>query len=218
MKNVLITGATGMIGGIVLREYLNSPNIEKVTSISRRPTGVSHPKLVEVIHKNFSDFTGLEEHFTGQDIAQFCIGVYTGQVPDAQFRTITVDYTVAFATLLKQLSPGATLCFLSGSGADRTEKSSMSFAKYKGIAENFLIKTGFSQLYIFRPAYIYPVEKREEPNFTYRLSRMLYPLLKTIYSKGVITSETLGRAMYTAGLSGAKQMTLENQDIKAVGT
>ena len=216
MKKAIITGATGMVGGIVLRECLDSNEITQVTSISRKPSGMNHPKLVEVLHQDFLDYTGLEAHFRSQNIAYFCIGVYTGQVPDQKFKTITVDFTMAFTDLLKQHSPHARFCFLSGSGADPKEKSRMSFAKYKGMAENYLIRKAFPALYIFRPAYIYPVEKRREPNFTYRLTRRLYPLLKTIYPQGVITSEELGQAMFNTGIYGAEKTVLENQDIKAI--
>ena len=129
-------------------------------------------------------------------------------------RKITVDFALAFADMLKKHSSSATLCFLSGNGADQTEKSRISFAKYKGMAENYLIKKDFEELYIFRPAYIYPVEERVEPNFSYRFFRKLYPLMKKIYPNGVITSEQLGQAMFKAGISGAKEMVLENPAIK----
>ncbi len=216
MKKVIITGATGMVGGIILRECLDSSDIETVISLSRKPTGISHPKLQEVIHADFLDYTGLESHFKEVDIAHFCIGVYTGQVPDAKFKEITVDVTAAFAEMLFSNSPQATFCFLSGAGADPQEKSRMSFARYKGMAENHLIKRGFGRLFIFRPAYIYPVQKRKEPNITYRISRWLYPVLKSVMSTSVIPSETLGKAMFQAGITGAATTVLENEAIKNI--
>jgi uncharacterized protein YbjT (DUF2867 family) len=216
MKNVIITGATGMVGGIVLRECLKSLEIGKVTSIVRHSSGVNHPKLEEVIHSDFMNYKDSEYHFENIDIAYFCIGVYSGSVPDNKFKQITVDFTTIFADVLKQKSPNATFCLLSGQGADQTEKSRMSFAKYKGMAENYLIKQDFGNLYIFRPAYIYPVEPRQEPNFMYRVSRKLYPLLKNIFPSTVITSEQLGKAIFKAGIKGAEKMVLENQDIKKI--
>ncbi len=86
MKNVIITGATGMVGGIVLKKCLEDASISKVTSLVRRSSGISDPKLVEVIHQDFSSFKGLEEYFKNQDIAHFCIGAYTGAVPDDIFK------------------------------------------------------------------------------------------------------------------------------------
>lgn len=216
MKKVILTGATGMVGGIVLRECLASSEIATVISFSRKPTGISHPKLQEVIHGDFLNYAGLESHFAHVDIAQFCIGVYTGQVPDPEFKRITVDMTQAFADMVKVHSPQAVFCFLSGAGADPKEKSRMAFARYKGIAENYLIAQRFKGLFIFRPAYIYPVEKRAEPNITYRISRWLYPAMKSVFPKSVITSEVLASRMVKAGLSGAEKTILENQDIKQI--
>lgn len=205
-----------MVGGIVLRECLNHPEVGQVTAIVRRPTRVKHEKLREVIHSDFSNYSSIEHHFENQDIAQFCIGVYTGKVPRDEFRIITVDYTKAFGKMYQKYNPRGIFCFLSGAGADQTEKSRMMFAQDKGIAENFLIRQNYHELYIFRPAYIYPVTPRKEPNFTYSLSRKLYPLLKTIYPNGVITSEHLAKAMFQVGLKGASKTVFENVDIKAI--
>ncbi len=216
MKKAIITGATGMVGGIVQRELLAAPEIEKVTSIVRRSSGVSHPKLEEIIHSNFLDYSEMMAHFSDQDIAIFCIGAYAGQVPDDKFKMITFDFVKSFADALKTGSPNSTFCLLSGAGADQKEKSRMSFAKYKGMAENYLIDQDFDQLYLFRPGYIYPVEKRDEPNLMYRVSRKLYPFLNKVYPQAAITSEVLAKSMVKAGLEGAQKMILENQDIKAV--
>ena len=205
-----------MVGGIILRECLASDEVAKVTSIVRKPTGKAHPKLVEVVHKDFSDYSGLQDHFKNQDTAYFTVGAYTGAVPDDLFRKITVDFVKVFADELKTASPTATFCLLSGQGADRKEKSRISFARYKGMAENYLIEKEFGGTHIFRPGYIYPVEKRKEPNLSYRIFRSLYPILKTIFPKAAITSERLAKAMFHAGLHGTEKMILENEDIKAV--
>src|ERR1700728_3844132 len=92
-----IVGATGMVGSYALRYALNHPAVERVTSISRRKTGISHPKFDEVLHRDFSDSSGLAQTLAGQDVAIFCLGTYTGAVTDAEMRKITVDYTVEFA-------------------------------------------------------------------------------------------------------------------------
>jgi uncharacterized protein YbjT (DUF2867 family) len=217
MKNVIIAGATGMVGGLVLQECLHNPDIHKVTIIVRRSTGIANTKLMEVIHNDFTDYASIEEHFKNQDIAYYCIGVYTGTVSRDEFRKITVDYTKAFAEVLKKHSPGATFCFLSGEGADQTETSRVTFAKDKGIAENFLIGQNFGQTYIFRPAYIYPSTPRREPDVSYRIMRALYPIFKTIYPNGVITSDDLARAMFITGLNGGNKTIIENRNIKEKG-
>jgi len=213
-KTVLITGASGMVGGLVLQECLDSSEISKVISIGRKSTGIQHDKLTEVIHKNFLDYSVVTDYFKNIDVAYYCIGVYTGAVPRDEFRLITIDYTKAFAEILKEQSPGATFCFLSGAGADQKEKSRMMFAMDKGIAENFLINQNFKQLYIFRPAYIYPVTPRKEPNFTYKLSRKLYPLLKTVMPNSVIRSTDLAKAIFKVGVNGNSKTILENKHIK----
>ncbi len=215
-KHVLLAGSSGMVGGIILQSCLNSSKIASVTSLVRSVSGITHPKLTEVVHADYTDLRGIQDAFKNKEVGHFCIGAYTGAVSDEVFKQITVDMAVAFGNALKAQSPEATLCFLSGQGADRTEKSRMSFARYKGMAENHLLASGFRSLYIFRPGYIYPVVKRKEPNFMYRLSRTLYPLMRRIYSKGVITSAELAQAMFKSGIEGTAIVTLENPEIKAI--
>lgn len=214
MKNAIITGATGMIGGLILDQCLESPDIGKVTAIVRKSTGISHEKLTEVIHMDFNDFSSIAPCFENQDIAWYCLGVYTGAVDRDTFRKITTDYTRAFAQTLKSQSPHSAFCFLSGMGADRSEKSRMMFARDKGAAENYLEEKGFEQLTIFRPGYIYPVTPRREPNLSYRIMRFLYPLYKRVHANGVIASIDLARAMFRAGLYGETKRVLENRDIR----
>lgn len=210
---VIITGSTGMIGGIVLDTCLASDQIDAVTSITRRPSGRQHAKLTEVIHDDFEDYKGLEAHFTDVDVAYFCIGAYTTSVPNALFKKITVDFTKHFADTLKAHSPESRFVFLSGMGADNTEKSRVAFARFKGIAENHLKALNFSALQIFRPGYIYPVEARKEPNFVYRVYRWLYPLINRMAPSSSVTSVQLGEAMFQAGLYPTNKITLENKDI-----
>ena len=187
----------------------------EIVSISRKSTGITHPKLVEVIRDNFLDYNDIGDHFKSVDTAYYCLGVYTGAVPDATFKKITLDYTNAFADVLKDYSPKATFCLLSGAGADQTEKSSTSFARYKGMSENYLIKKEFENLFIFRPAYIYPVEKRKSPNIMYTVSRLLYPVIRILGDKVSIKSTELAEAIFNAGMNSPKKMILENQDILA---
>ena len=121
--------------------------------------------------------------------------------------------------MLHSNSPNAAFSFLSGSGADQTERSRISFARYKGMAENALLKTGFPHLYLFRPAYIYPVEPRREPNFSYRLLRRIYPVFRVLFPNQVIQADDLARAMVDTVIqkSGAHgSMVLENCDIRAM--
>lgn len=217
MKRILITGTNGMIGRLILDLCLQRTDVATVTSITRKLLGIAHPKLREVIHHDFMDLSVIRDHFSNQDLCFYCIGVYTGTVPRKEFRKITVDYTRVFAETLKQMSPEVVFCFLSGQGADRTEKSKLMFAQDKGIAENILEKLAFKQLIIVRPGYIYPVTPRKEPNFFYRLSRLLYkPILSKIYPNIGLTSLQLANAMVKLGWQGASQQVYENKEIRQV--
>mgnify|MGYP000299551936 FL=1 len=152
-------------------------------------------------------------------MAIFCLGAYTGAVPDDIFRQITLDYSLAFARALHRASPQAAFCFLSGQGADQTERSRMAFARYKGAAEKALLETGFPRLHIFRPGYIYPVTPRKEPNLVYTITRFLYHLLRRLYPNIGISSEDLAAAMVHAGLYGTgenENPVLENKDIRTM--
>jgi uncharacterized protein YbjT (DUF2867 family) len=219
MKRLVIVGATGMVGGYVLRYALEQPDVEHVTSVGRRKLGISHFKLTEVLHRDFADCSGLAETLTGQDGAIFCLGTYTGVVTDAELRRITVDYTVEFARVLRSSSPDAAFSFLSGNGADPTGRSRMAFARYKGEAEKAVLAAGFPRAYIFRPAYIYPVEPRTEPNFSYRLLRWIYPAFRMALPDLVIRSDDLARAMVDVVVqrTGERQsVVFENRDIKTL--
>src|SRR4029077_165408 len=137
--------------------------VGRVTTIGRRKLGISHPKLKEVVHRDFADCSALADELSGQNAAVFCLGTYTGAVSDKELRTITVDYTVEFARVFRGSSPDAAFSFLSGSGVDPTRRSRMAFARYKGGAENALLAAGFPCVCIFQPTYTYPVEPRKEP-------------------------------------------------------
>ncbi|WP_018612153.1 NAD(P)H-binding protein [Segetibacter koreensis] len=214
MKNIIIAGSTGMIGNLILQNCLKRNDVQKVTSITRRRSQINDVKLVEVLHTDFLNYDSVNEYFKNQDICFYCIGVYTGQVPRNEFRKITVDYTNAFAKALKENSPEATFCFLSGQGADQSEKSVMMFAKDKGIAENILLSYDFPHTYIFRPGYIYPVTPRKEPNVTYKIMRGIYPFLNRVYHSGVINSEELSNAMVDIGINSGNKIIYENNDIR----
>jgi uncharacterized protein YbjT (DUF2867 family) len=216
---LVIVGATGMVGGYALRYALDDPAAGIVTAIGRRKLGLSHPKLREVLHQDFADCSALADALSDQDAAAFCLGTYTGAVPDAELRKVTVDYTIAFARVLRATSPAAAFSFLSGSGADPTGQSRLAFARYKGEAENALLALEFLRVYIFRPAYIYPVEPRKEPNFGYRLLRTIYPVFRLVFPNQVIRADDLARAMVDVAIRGAGEpgeQIFENRDIRAL--
>jgi uncharacterized protein YbjT (DUF2867 family) len=216
---LVIVGASGMVGGYALRYALENATVTSVTTIGRKTLGISHPKLTEVVHRDFADCSSLADTLSGQGAAVFCLGAYTGAVSDAELRTITVEYTVEFARVLHGSSPSAAFSFLSGSGADPTGRSRIPFAHYKGEAENALLAAGFPHVYIFRPAYIYPVEPRKEPNFSYRMLRTIYPAFRLLFPNRVIRADDLARAMVGAVVTGTGKRggpVFENRDIRAM--
>ncbi len=215
-KRVAVVGATGMIGGLVLRYALADDAVASVVDIGRRSTGTVHPKLREVRHPDFTECGPLRGALSDIDAAIFCLGVYTGSVPGEEFRRITEGIPVAFGQVLHDTSPQATVCFLSGAGADPTQRSRMAFARYKGAAEARLSALGFPAVHHFRPAYIYPVEARQEPTVSYRVLRALYPLLSRVYPSGVIPSTDLARVMVDVALGRVPQApeVLENVAIR----
>ncbi len=223
-KRLVIVGASGMVGSYALRYALDSSAVESVTSIGRKKAGISHPKLKEVVHQNFADCSALVDVLSGQDAAVYCLGAYTGSVSDADLHAITTDYTIEFARVLHKSSPKAAFSFLSGNGADQTGRSRIAFARYKGEAEKALIAAGFPRIFLFRPAYIYPVQPREEPNFSYRLLRAAYPVFRVLFPNQVIRADDLAWAMVNVVVGHAEKgqefgvgdFILENRDIRAL--
>ena len=218
-KRIVIVGGTGMVGGYALRYALDHAAVGSVTSVGRKKLGISHLKLKEVLHENFADCSALADALSGQDTAVYCLGTYTGSVSEAELRAITVDYTIEFARVLRSSSPNAAFSFLSGNGADPTGRSRFAFARYKGQAEKALLTAGFPSVYIFRPAYIYPVDRRKEPNFSYRLLRAIYPVFRLLFPNQVIRADDLARAMVDVAVRRTEEhegLVFENRDIRAM--
>lgn len=215
-RTVLITGATGMIGSLILQHSIGSDEVGKIVSLVRRPSGITHKKLQEIIVEDFAHLDASAKYFKDVDVAYYCLGVYTGSVDREAFYTITVTYPDILADVLIANNPNLIFCLLSGAGADRKEKSRMMFAKDKGIIENRLSGKNLDAFYAFRPGYIYPVTQRQEPNFSYSLMRKCYPLLKHLGKSTSIPSTQLAEAMFKVGLSGHTTEVLENRDIAGV--
>ncbi len=217
MHSILIIGATGMVGGLVLREALGRSDVARGVVLTRRPCGLAHPKLTEILHDDFTDFRDVAEHLRRHDAAIYCLGAYTGAVPDDELRRVTVDMPVTFAAAFHAESPDAAFCFLSGQGADQSGRSRIPFARYKGMAECALLGLGFRRLHIMRPGYIHSVERRREPNLAYDLMRALYPLVRRLYPNIGVPSDALARVMLEAALHGTGSHVspvLENRDIR----
>ena len=150
--SVIITGATGMVGEGVLNECLLHDNVEQVLVINRRPCGITHPKLKEIIHADFYDLSPVENQLVNYNACFFCLGVSSVGMKEPEFYRLTYTLTMHVAQTLSTLNPGMTFCYISGAGTDSTEKGRMMWARVKGKTENDLMKLPFKQVYNFRPA------------------------------------------------------------------
>lgn len=223
--NVMITGATGMVGSLVLTQCLENPNVTNVIALNRHPINIEtlrhqHPtidgsKYHEVIVKNFLDLREHAHHFSNIDTVFYCLGAYTGQLSRDAFYQVNVNYPKALSQQLQLMKSDVRFCLLSGQGADRTGKSRIAFARDKGEIENYLDENHL-HFHSFRPGYIYPVIPRKEPNLIYSVSRLLYPLIKLFGKNASVTSEQLAKALFTVGMHGANQCIFENADIREV--
>ena len=211
--NAILFGATGMIGKGVLLECLEHPNVSKILVIGRRSCGVEHPKLNEIIHTDFLNYSTIEEKLAGFNACFFCLGVSSSGMTEQDYHLITHDYAVKAAEVLSDKNPDMTFCFISGAGTDETGKSRMMWARVKGKAENSLKSFPFNNLYLFRPAFIHP-QKGIKPSYTfYKIIGPFYPLLRFIFPKYISTTEEVGQAIINAVLYGVDRQVLESKDI-----
>lgn len=204
-----------MIGSGVLIEALAHPEVEAILSIGRRPTGIQDSKLTELIHKDFTDFSAVEDQLSGYNACFFCLGISSFRMKEEAYRRITYDFTDKAGEVLSRLNPEMTFCFISGAGTDAT--SSTMWARVKGEAENVLKTYPFKSLFLMRPGYIQPVKgvksKTRLYSLLYFFMGSLYPLWKRLFPKMVSTSEEIGLAMIHAVLHGYEKETMESIDL-----
>ena len=212
MIKAIITGVTGMVGEGVMHVALNHPEVETVLVISRKPCGVKHKKLKEIIHKDFSDLSAVKEQLSGYNACYFCAGVSSVGKKESEYRKITYDLTLAFARTLSRLNPGMLFAYVSGSGTDSTEKGKVMWARVKGKTENDLLNL-FNNAYMFRPGYINPIKGLKNTYKIYKFVAPLYPLWKMLFGKYVVTLEDVGKAMINVTLNGYEAKVLECKDI-----
>lgn len=211
--NAIITGVTGMVGEGVLHECLLHPDVESVLVINRKPCGVKHEKLLEIIHKDFSDLSSIESQLKGYNACFFCAGVSSVGKKEDEYRRITYDLTLNLAKTLLKLNPDMTFCYVSGVGTDSTEKGRSMWARVKGKTENDLLKFGFKDAYMFRPGYIQPTKGLKNAYKIYKVFVPFYPILKTLFPKYVVSLEELGKAMINVTLYESDKKVLECRDI-----
>jgi len=220
VKGILF-GATGMIGQGVLRELLQDPDFTNVLAVGRRPCGVEDPKLRDLVHSDFFDFSSVAKELTGYDACFFCLGVSSAGMKEADYRRLTYDLTLAAAKVLAERNPGMRFLYVSGAGTDSTEKGRVMWARVKGETENALSRLQFKAAYMVRPGFIEPLDGiRSSTRWTrvaYGVARPLFPVLRRLWPHQITTTRELGRAMVRAAKVGCPMRILEIPDLIALG-
>ena len=217
--NVLIFGATGMVGQGVLRECLLDAGVERVVTIGRTPTGAQHPKLREIVHPDLWHYDPIEGDLAGFDACFFCLGVASARMAEADYERITYGIALAAAEVLARLNPQMTFVYVSGAGTDSSERGRAMWARIKGKTENALMRLPFKAAYMFRPGIIQPLHGIQSKTRLYRIfyvfAKPLLPVLGWVLPNQVLTTEQIGRAMLTVARNGAPTRILEARDIRA---
>ena len=208
----IITGATGMVGEGVLLTCLSHPDVEQVLVINRKPCGVTHPKLREIIHGDFFNLAPIETQLAGFNACFFCLGVSSVGMSAADYKRVTYDLTLNVATTLAKVNPDMAFCYVTGMGTDSSEKGSVAWARVKGATENALMRL-FKRAYMFRPGIMKAVPGQKNIKTLYKSFLWLYPLVHALYPKGSCTLEEVGLAMINAADKGSPRQVLEVKDI-----
>ena len=214
----ILTGATGMVGAGVLLECLQNPDIEHVLVLSRRPSGVTHPKVTELLHADLQNPGPIESQLTGYNACFFCAGISSVGISKEEYERITYDLTLAFAQTLLRLNPDLTFTYVSGAGTDSSEKGRSHWARTKGRTENDLLALPFRHAYMFRPGYMHPTPGQPNVPQAYRYFSWLYPIARQLTPAYVSTMRELAQAMIAAVRNGYPKSILEVPDIVALAT
>lgn len=214
--SVILTGSTGMVGEGVLHECLQDAAVAKVLIINRKPLGVQHPKLKEIIHADLYDITAIEDQLSGYDACFFCLGITSVGMKEPDYYKITYTLTLNFAATLVRLNPAMIFNYVSGAGTDSTEKGRSMWARVKGKTENDLMKLPFKKVYAFRPGYLHPTKGLTKTHSFYKYISWLYPIGRALYSNGFNTLKELGLAMIRITQCGYSKQVIDPKDIAAL--
>jgi uncharacterized protein YbjT (DUF2867 family) len=218
--NILIFGATGMVGQGVLRECLLAADVERVQTVGRTATGQRYPKLHEIMHGDLWNYGAIEPQLQNFDACFLCLGVSSSRMAEAQYTHMAYDLTLAAARTLQRLHPRMIFVYVSGAGTDGTAQSRSMWARVKGRTENALLALPFKAAYLFRPGVIQPLHgarfKTASHRLIYAVTKPLLPVLRLIFCNFVLTTEMVGEAMLAVARHGANQAVLEAGDISAI--
>jgi nucleoside-diphosphate-sugar epimerase len=208
----IITGATGMVGEGVLLECLRDPAVERILVINRKPAGVSHPKLREIIQADFFDLAPIEAQLAGYDACFFCLGVSSVGMSQEAYRHVTYDLTLQFAELLAKGNPDLTFCYITGAGTDSSEHGRVAWARVKGATENALLRL-FKRAYMFRPGFMKATPGQKNLKRIYHWFAWVYPIGRALYPAAFCTLKEVGQAMIHAVIQGYPKPILGVKDI-----
>lgn len=215
--HAFITGATGMVGKGVLLECLDHPEITKVTCLGRSTTGLNHPKLNEIIHTDFNDYTAIADQLIELDACFLCMGISSAGLSETEYHKYTYDYTINLAKIIVKNNPNCVCTYVSGAGTDSNEKSKTMWARVKGKTENRLRHLGFKAAFMFRPGVIIPLRgiksKTKLYQFIYDYFLWLVKVYKFLSQNSVVNTTQIGQAMINATLKGYSQSILDPIDI-----
>ena len=204
-----------MVGEGVLLECLNHLDMEQILVINRKPGGVSHPKLREIIHKDFFDLQPIEQQLSGLNACFFCLGVSSVGMREEEYKHITFDLTLNVARVLVKLNPQMTFCYVTGAGTDSSEQGRVAWARVKGMTENALLRL-FKHAYMFRPGFMKATPGQKNVKDYYKYIAWLYPIGRALYPAGFCTLQEVGLAMIKAADKGYAKQILEVKDIVAL--
>jgi nucleoside-diphosphate-sugar epimerase len=214
---IIITGATGLIGAEVVRQAIVDNDITEMILLVRSQPELVHPKINVVLHSNFLDYSGTEKYFSSADAIIWCLGISQTQVSKKQYEIITYDYLNACAQFCMQVNPSIRFVFVSGDGADRTEKSRTLFKRLKGKAENSLLQSGLKNSVIARPDAVRPKHKNKKAPFAYKLVYPLFPLVEKLAPHKIIWSDVLAKALLRIAKNSYEKNTIENIELREMG-
>lgn len=209
----ILTGATGMVGEGVLHECLLHPDVEEVLIITRKPSGVSHPKVREIVHADFYDLSSIESKLSGYNACFFCLGVSSVGMNETDYTKQTYTLTMHMANVLSKQNQDMTFCYISGAATDSSETGRIMWARVKGKTENDLQKLPFRKVYLFRPGYMQPTKGLKNVLKYYKYVSWMYPFLRQVFPSGVSTLKELGLAMINSARLGYEKNILEVKDI-----
>ena len=208
---IILTGATGFAGGEVLRQVLLDPAISSITSLVRRPSGIPHAKLTEIILPNFLDYSVVD--FAGHDACIWALGVSQTAVDEAAYIEITYDYMMAGAHAMLAANPDLRFCFLSGRGADQNEQARTLFGRIKGRTEKHLAELT-PRAVSFRPAYIKPTKASGPRKDFARFLAPIGSLMALVSDTLAVDCDQLAHVMIDVAKHGSPEPVLDNMQIR----